>query len=78
MSGTSLHTQGSEGSAATGMSPEIRASANASHKFRAEQSPRGRHVLALHSGHVVPVTEPGVVADEIRRMLERGASAQTA
>jgi len=53
-----------------GMSPEIRAAANASHKVRAGQVPHGRHVLALKSGHGVPVTEPEVVAEEIRRILE--------
>lgn len=52
-----------------GMSARIRAAANASHAYRATQSPRGRHVIAQASGHFIPLTEPDLVAAEILRLL---------
>lgn len=52
-----------------GMSRAVRAQANASHAARAAASTHGRHVIAERSGHYVPVTDPEVVVDEIRRML---------
>lgn len=52
-----------------GMSRAVRAQANASHATRAAASTRGRHVIAERSGHYVPVTDPEVIVDEIRRML---------
>ncbi|ALG08592.1 alpha/beta fold hydrolase [Kibdelosporangium phytohabitans] len=55
-----------------GMNARLRAAANASHAFRVAQSPRGRHVFAERSGHHVPVTEPEVIADAIRRMVDGG------
>ncbi|WP_328394749.1 alpha/beta fold hydrolase [Nocardia sp. NBC_00416] len=61
----------SGGIAADGMNARIRAAANASHAHRAAQSPAGRHVLADRSGHYVPVTEPEVVIEEIRRLTRR-------
>ncbi|WP_370936338.1 alpha/beta fold hydrolase [Amycolatopsis sp. cg13] len=57
----------SGGRAGDGMNAAVRAEANAAHAQRV--SPRGRHRIAEKSGHLVPVTEPEVVADEIRRML---------
>ena len=54
-----------------GMGGEIRAQANAAHRHRAAQSPDGRHVLAQHSGHTIPLTEPQVIADEIARLAVR-------
>ncbi|MGO1405482.1 alpha/beta fold hydrolase [Agrococcus casei] len=39
------------------------------HQRRAVQARNGRHVLAPHSGHMVPLSEPEVVADEVRRLL---------
>ncbi|WP_337187936.1 alpha/beta hydrolase [Phenylobacterium sp.] len=59
----------------SGMSPQIRAAANASHLHRAAQAPRGRHVIAERSGHMVPVTEPEVLVEEIRRLLDAARSA---
>jgi pimeloyl-ACP methyl ester carboxylesterase len=53
-----------------GMSARVRAAANASHAFRAAQSPKGRHVLAPNSGHMAPVTDPDLIADEIKRVLD--------
>lgn len=53
----------------TGMNARVRAAANASHRYRAEQSPQGRHVVAERSGHLVPLTEPEVVVAEISRLL---------
>ncbi|MGW5381592.1 alpha/beta fold hydrolase [Nocardia sp. NPDC003963] len=51
-----------------GMNARVRADANAAHAHRAAVSPAGRHVLAPGSGHYVPITEPDVVAAEIRRL----------
>ncbi|WP_019631212.1 alpha/beta fold hydrolase [Actinomadura atramentaria] len=55
--------------AGDGMPEDVRAQANAAHALRAGLSPRGRHVVAEHSGHYVPVTEPGLIADEIERLV---------
>ncbi|MFB9925713.1 alpha/beta fold hydrolase [Amycolatopsis halotolerans] len=57
----------SGGRTGDGMNAAVRAQANAAHAQRV--SPHGRHRIAEKSGHLVPVTEPEVVADEIRRML---------
>lgn len=62
----------------SGMSPRIRAAANAAHAYRARQYAQGRHVIATASGHLVPLTEPRVIVDEIRRMLDAGAVAHSA
>ncbi|MDN5914072.1 MAG: alpha/beta hydrolase [Pseudonocardia sp.] len=56
----------------SGMNERIRASANASHAHRAQQSPSGRHVLARNSGHYVPITDPELVTAEIRRLVDGG------
>lgn len=45
-----------------------RAALNAAHAARAAAGPEQRHVLALRSGHLVPVTEPELVAGEILRL----------
>ncbi|MGW0002274.1 alpha/beta fold hydrolase [Nocardia grenadensis] len=58
----------SGGRAGDGMTPRIRAAANAAHAHRAAVSPAGRHVLAPASGHYVPLTEPDLVVEEIRRL----------
>ncbi|WP_416566776.1 hypothetical protein [Nocardia testacea] len=52
------------------MTTRIRAAANAAHAHRAAVSPAGRHVLAPASGHYVPITEPELVVEEIRRFTE--------
>ncbi|WP_019203014.1 alpha/beta fold hydrolase [Tsukamurella sp. 1534] len=54
--------------AADGMTPALRAAANAAHAERAAASPAGRHVLAENSGHYVPMTDPELIVDEIRRI----------
>ncbi|GAA4523627.1 alpha/beta fold hydrolase [Amycolatopsis samaneae] len=54
---------------APGMGRKVRDAANASHEFRATRSAKGKHVLARKSGHMVPVTEPGLIAAEIRALL---------
>ncbi|MBB4913472.1 alpha/beta fold hydrolase [Streptosporangium saharense] len=41
----------------------------AAHRRLAEAQPMGRHVLAERSGHMVPQDEPGLVAEEILRLL---------
>jgi pimeloyl-ACP methyl ester carboxylesterase len=53
----------------SGMSPRIRAAANAAHARRAARARQGRHVLAHQSGHMIPLTEPDLIAAEIRRFL---------
>lgn len=40
-----------------------------SHRVRARQHPNGRHVEATRSGHMIPLTEPDLVATEIGRLL---------
>ncbi len=57
--------------ASDGMPPHLRKQAIAAHKYRAAQSPDGRHIVARHSGHTVPLTEPQLIADEIERMAAR-------
>ncbi|MGW4400789.1 alpha/beta fold hydrolase [Amycolatopsis nivea] len=57
----------SGGRTGDGMNAAMRAEANAAHAQRV--SPRGRHRIAEKSGHLVPVTEPEAVAEEIRRLL---------
>ncbi|NUS91314.1 MAG: alpha/beta hydrolase, partial [Nocardia sp.] len=58
----------SGGRTGDGMNTRIRAAANAAHAHRAAVSPFGRHVLAPGSGHYVPITEPGLVIEEIHRL----------
>lgn len=58
-----------------GMSRRLRAEANAAHAARAAAGPAGRHVLARRSAHEVPITEPGLVAEEIRRLVAGAARA---
>lgn len=53
----------------SGMNTALRAAANAAHAQRAAASPHGRHVTAARSGHYVPITDPGVVTEEIRRLV---------
>ncbi|MFE0026169.1 alpha/beta fold hydrolase [Amycolatopsis sp. NPDC059021] len=52
-----------------GMGGRVRDAATASHEYRATRSARGRHVHARESGHMVPATEPGLIAAEIRRLV---------
>ncbi|MCG8916058.1 alpha/beta hydrolase [Actinokineospora sp. PR83] len=59
----------SAGLTTAGMPARVRAEIEASHRHRAATSTRGRHVVAHRSGHMVPVSEPELVADEIRRLL---------
>jgi pimeloyl-ACP methyl ester carboxylesterase len=42
----------------------------AAHRARAEAAPRGRHVVAGASGHLVPFAEPELVAAEIARVVD--------
>jgi pimeloyl-ACP methyl ester carboxylesterase len=48
-----------------------RASLVAAHRARAERLPLGRHVVAAGSSHYIPFTEPGVIADEILRLIDQ-------
>lgn len=56
------------GTASAGTGRRARAALNAAHAARAAAGPQQRHVLALRSGHLVPVTEPELVAGEILRL----------
>ncbi|MGK5729439.1 alpha/beta fold hydrolase [Streptomyces sp. URMC 124] len=56
-----------------GMSAQARTSVNASHAYRARQSPRGRHVLAHQADHMVPTAEPGIIVTETELLLSPGA-----
>lgn len=60
--------------AGDGMSASMRAAANDSHAARAAASPAGRHVVAANSGHQVPLTDPDLVVEEIRRLVSGPAS----
>jgi len=42
----------------------------AAHRETASAAPRGWHVAAERSSHYVPFTEPDLVADEVKRVLE--------
>ncbi|MCS3779825.1 alpha/beta fold hydrolase [Tsukamurella ocularis] len=60
--------------AGDGMNASMRAAANDSHATRAQASPRGRHVLAENSGHLVPMTDPELIVEEIRRLVSGPAA----
>ncbi|MGW7245132.1 hypothetical protein [Streptomyces decoyicus] len=51
------------------MPRQVRGQATASHLYRAQQSPRGRHVVIPEADHMTPVTASTALADEIVRML---------
>lgn len=53
--------------AGDGMNTRVRAAANTAHAHRAAVA-GGRHVLAHNSSHYPPITDPGVVVAEIRRL----------
>lgn len=52
-----------------GMNRATRAAANAGHAQRAACCPEGRQVLAEQSAHNVPLTEPGLIVNEVLRLL---------
>ncbi|MBP2368265.1 alpha/beta fold hydrolase [Pseudonocardia parietis] len=56
------------GTATAGIGRRSRAALNTAHAARAGAGPERRHVLALRSGHLVPLTEPELVAGEILRL----------
>ncbi|WP_030661392.1 alpha/beta fold hydrolase [Streptomyces rimosus] len=49
-----------------GMNKAIRRAANNSHARCAAKAAQGKHVIAPRSGHYVPLTDPGLIAEEIR------------
>lgn len=53
----------------TDRAPKIRAASTDAHVRRAAASPHGRHVLAENSGHNVPLTDPELIVEEIRRLV---------
>ncbi|MEV1290880.1 alpha/beta hydrolase [Pseudonocardia sp. NPDC049635] len=52
-----------------GTGRRVRAAMNAAHAARAAAGPERRHVLALRSGHLVPLSEPELVAGETLRLV---------
>lgn len=52
-----------------GMTSAQRDAANASHAVRAAAHANGRHVFAENSGHLVPLTDPELIVEEIRRLV---------
>ncbi len=48
------------------------------HRVRVRLARQGRHVMALQSGHMVPFTEPGLVIDEIARVIAAARSSAAA
>ncbi|MFE5775525.1 alpha/beta fold hydrolase [Brachybacterium sp. NPDC056505] len=59
------------GASAAGVGRAVRAQMNAAHRERAGRTAAGRHVLAQDSGHLVMLTEPGAVSEEILRTIGR-------
>lgn len=59
--------------AGNGMSRSLREQSNDSHVRRAALAPRGRHVLAPNSGHMVPLTDADLIVEEIRRLVQPGS-----
>ncbi|MGW7552117.1 alpha/beta fold hydrolase [Streptomyces rimosus] len=49
-----------------GMTQSTRRTANDSHARSAAKSAQGKHVIAPQSGHYVPLTDPELIAEEIR------------
>ncbi|MER7760516.1 alpha/beta hydrolase [Streptomyces sp. NPDC097619] len=58
----------SAGRTSVGMGHKVRAAATASHAHRAGLASRGRHVTVGHGDHMLPLTAPGAVAEEILRL----------
>ncbi|TWS24812.1 alpha/beta hydrolase [Tsukamurella sputi] len=63
------------GAKSGGLGKAVRARVNEAHAGRAATSPCGRHVVAAKSGHQVPLTDPEVIVDEIRRIVSGPAAA---
>ncbi|NKI41753.1 alpha/beta fold hydrolase [Streptomyces physcomitrii] len=61
----------SGGLTGAGMNQTTRRAANEAHARNAERSPRGKHVIAARSGHYVTLTEPDLVAEEIRLIADQ-------
>ncbi|MGX9295892.1 alpha/beta fold hydrolase [Tsukamurella paurometabola] len=57
------------GAKSGGLGKAVRARVNEAHAGRAAASPAGRHVVAANSGHQVPLTDPEVIVDEVRRLV---------
>ncbi|MFI0976591.1 alpha/beta fold hydrolase [Streptomyces sp. NPDC021093] len=58
-----------------GMNAATRAAVNAAHARSAAAASPGKHVIAERSGHYVPLTDPDVIAEEIR-LLATGTAAE--
>jgi pimeloyl-ACP methyl ester carboxylesterase len=59
------------GASAAGVGRSVRAQMNASHRERADRTTGGRFVMAEESGHLIMLSEPGVVCEEILRAVAR-------
>lgn len=58
------------GGLSLGMNPKHRASINRAHRLRSEIYLNGLHVLAEKSGHYIPITEPLLIACEIKNLSD--------
>lgn len=59
------------GTRPTGMGKRNRAALTASHRASAARLANGRLVLAERSGHLVPLSEPALVAEEVLRLVDQ-------
>lgn len=64
------------GAKSGGLGKAVRGRVNEAHAHRAALSPSGRHVVAENSGHNVPLTDPEVIVEEIRRLVNGPAADQ--
>lgn len=62
------------GAKSGGLGKAVRARVNEAHAGRAAASPTGRHVVAANSGHQVPLTDPDVIVEEVRRLVSGSAT----
>ncbi|WP_263167393.1 alpha/beta fold hydrolase [Streptomyces sp. SCSIO ZS0520] len=61
-----------------GMNASTRRAANDSHARSAAGATRGKHVIAPRSGHYVTLTDPELVAEEIRLIAEGAGTGESA
>jgi pimeloyl-ACP methyl ester carboxylesterase len=59
----------SAGQPSMGINAQALEAIKASHKHRAAESTQGRHVLADHAGHMVPIDAPAIIVAEIERLI---------
>lgn len=65
------------GQKTTTRAAKARASIMQAHRKTADQHPGARLVRAQHSGHMIPITEPELIAAEVLALFDRSAFAET-